>query len=218
MNECKNKFTIRVAAYIIMMVCLAASAASSIIVAYSISNQYYFSGENVYTNIKETCLNEAYNDIMDEIETGNMAEYGRNGELIRLLKNEISGEELITGENEASEFGYVIRCGNDVVKRVNTGLIKSYGKSGASDRGDIVKHTYHMYNDNGKYSIDMYIGNIEGGELPEILNKTAITMLKMYGYRIPAAVILAVSSVLALIMLIFLTAASGKKEIGRAHV
>ena len=90
MNECKNKFTIRVAAYIIMMVCLAASAASSIIVAYSISNQYYFSGENVYTNIKETCLNEAYNDIMDEIETGNMAEYGRNGELIRLLKNEIS--------------------------------------------------------------------------------------------------------------------------------
>ena len=76
MNECKNKFTIRVAAYIIMMVCLAASAASSVIVAYSISNQYYFSGENVYTNIKETCLNEAYNDIMDEIETGNMAEYG----------------------------------------------------------------------------------------------------------------------------------------------
>lgn len=215
MNECKNKFTIRVAAYIIMMVCLAASAASSVIVAYSISNQYYFSGENVYTNIKETCLNEAYNDIMDEIETGNMAEYGRNGEMIRLLKNEISGEELITGENEASEFGYVIRCGNDVVKRVNTGLIKSYGKNGASDRGDIVKRTYHMYNDTGKYSIDMYIGNIDGGELPEILNKTAITMLKMYEYRIPAAVILAVSSVLALIMLIFLAAVSGKKETNR---
>ena len=215
MNECKNKFTIRVAAYIIMMVCLAASAASSVIVAYSISNQYYFSGENVYTNIKEACLNEAYNDIMDEIETGNMAEYGRNGEMIRLLKNEISGEELITGENEASEFGYVIRCGNDVIKRVNTGLIKSYGKSGASDRGDIVKRTYHMYNDTGKYSIDMYIGNIEGGELPELLNKTAITMLKMYGYRIPAAVMLAVSSVLALTMMIFLTAASGKKETNR---
>ena len=84
----------------------------------------------------------------------NMAEYGRNGELIRLLKNEISGEELINGENEASEFGYVIRCGNDVVKRVNTGLINHMAKAVQVIEA-IVKHTYHMYNDNGKYSIDM---------------------------------------------------------------
>lgn len=207
MNDYKNRFAVKAAAYVIMLICFAATAVSGIAVAYNISNQYYSSGRNAYDDIRLMCLNTAYYDIMDEIETEGLIGYDNKGRATNLLKGD-DEEEFLSGENESADFGYVIRQKDDVMKSVNPGIMKSYRKN--SNDEDILKHTYHMY-ELDDCRIDMYIGDIQNGDLPESLRKTASPMMLMYGYRIGAAVLMAVSSVIALALLIFLIAVAGKK-------
>lgn len=64
-------------------------------------------------------------------------------------------------------------------------------------------------------SIYIYIGDMTNGDIPECLDKTAVPMIRMYDYRMPAAVILVLSSAAAIILLVVLTVAAYRKKSGR---
>lgn len=212
MNEYKNKPVLMAAAYVVMMLCFVTTAFSGIVVAYNLSNQYYSSGENASDDIGLVCMDCAYEAIDEAIAVGDYYDYDKNGEMTGLMKKRLSNEELISGENSSSDFGYVIRKDANVIKRVNPELIKAYSDGSM----DIAKRTYHYEDEAGEsYKIDIYIGDMTKGDIPECLDKTAVPMIRMYDYRIPAAVILALSSVAAIILLVVLTVAAYRKKSGR---
>ncbi len=211
MNDYKNKRVLMAAAYIIMILCFASAAFSGIVVADNLSNQYYSSGANACDDIRLMCMDRAYDDISGYIGSGEFDEYDSDGNPTGYLKKELSDEELVSGENKSDVFAYTIRNGKDVIKRVNPDLIKAYD-SGSSD---IAEHTYHISDYEGDCKIDIYVGDIRSGGLPESLQKTAVPLMKMYEYRIPAAVILVIGSAAALILLVILMVSAYRKKSGR---
>ncbi len=217
MNDYKNKPVLMAAAYIIMILCLVSTACSGIVVAYNLSNQYYSAGGNVSDDIRLMCLDTAYVAVNKAIENGGYYEYDKGGNVTGLMKKDLASDELISGESRSGDFGYVIKEGANVIKRVNPELIKSY----SSDSMNIAKRTYHIDGTEyatefrGDYTIDIYIGDIAEGEIPEYLSRTAVPLMLMNKYRMPAAVILVLSSVAALILLVVLTVSAYRKKNGR---
>ena len=194
-----------------MILCFASAVLSGIVVADNISNQYYSSGANAYDDIRLICMDRVYNDISGYIGSGEFDEYDSDGNPTGYLKKELSGEELVSGENKADAFAYTIRNGKKVIKCVNPELIKAYD----SGNSDIAKHTYHISDYEGGCRADVYIGDIRTGNLPESLQKTAVPLMKMYKYRIPAAVVLVIGSAAALILRAILTVSAYRKKSGR---
>lgn len=221
MNDYKNKMPVKAAAYMIMLMCFVIMAGSSLTVAINIAmNSYSSDVKTAYSYIQDRCASIASDAIVESIDINDLYDYVSvdDYEQPRLSKG-ISDVEIILDEAYKYDFGYALyglEAGDSSmneysakpVKKVNSEIINDYNKHRTRDGERILKISYF----HDLYRADIYIGSVNNGQLPPTISDIAEKLVLMYNYRNIAIVTLAASSIIALILLIFLISVSGRKK------
>lgn len=208
MGKIKDGVAIKLIAYVLMIACFGGTVAFGIAAAFNVEKGLYSAGENKAEEIIGSyILDSAANDVSSYIYNEYLAGASASG-----AKEQLKNAEIIPGEKEAGDFGYMISFFEDgkpvAVKTVNAEILKQYNVE------DIIKtENVHEY-----FEIEMYIrqaGSVKAMEklsLPTEMKSEVELIAAAYQKRIPIMLGLAGSTLAALALLSFLIITVGSKR------
>lgn len=237
MQKMKESFVVKVIAYILILLCMMVTVFSAMMVFINASNQWYTKGRaaclhDIYKDTLDySCyqLSSAVYEYEDsaadseettiEDEDGSILESSTENLDLKSLSD--SEEELLYGERDADGFGYTITRpvtdedgktetdadGNTKMTEVRSVHPELLQKA---KQGSGYLWTSAIHND---MTINVcMIKDPDSTSLPDDVFMKYRSMEKIYTFRIPAIIAVAVCSIMALCLFIFLVTTTGRRK------
>lgn len=206
MIKIKESFSIKVIAYILVLLLSVITAFSLIITFINADRQWYSYGKKaVMEDIYDRTAQYAA-DLIDSKITG---EYGYN---ISDKENISNIGEVINGENEALGFGYVIKRNdydniNPISQEQQDDIVRAVHEDLNNSNNVYVKNITH-----NEGTIEIYLGEITEDDIPTIIYTKYHVMDTIYKCRYVAIAVGSICAIIILCLIIFLMTTVGKKE------
>lgn len=203
MNKIGESFAAKFVLYILMLVSIMAMAAAGIVVACNLNYNWY---SKDHDEVKQ----EIYSETAEHVGVI-LSDY--------VYYNEESGFEdqstVIYGEERATQFGYGIYANvlaGDSSEDAEWETIREINPQLKDEEGVYVTTVEHS----GIYRIDVFLGDIESGGVPNEVGYVYDLYDFLYQYRNVAAVTVAVTVLTSFVLLVMLICAVGRKRDGKS--
>lgn len=204
MEKMKKSLAAKVAAYILIIVCMVMAGLSAVVVAVNANYQWYSDGKKAaMQNIYEHTAYEA-GEIIDE-------SINSNWEWIIDGGKKLNDMEFFAQENKTEALGYSISIINaEEYGLLEEGALKEVNPELKNAEGTYISAETHH---GSQAAIQVYLGeNITSDNVPPEVYSTYNIMMTMYELGKPAIAVGTISLIIALCLIIFLVASVGRNE------
>ena len=203
MKRFSESFAAKLVLYLILLFCVTASAMAGVCVAVNVGHNWYsLSSKDVKKEIYESTAENAGDSLIQM--------YYENLDYDGNVESYFDTLTLIDGEGSSTQFGYGIYVAESTsdtewrtVKEVNAGL-----------KEDESTYVYNYHNDSG-LKIDIFLGDLDGGDIPGSVKGTYDFYKNVYDSRGAAAAVTAIGifcSIVFMVILVCITGIDREKE------
>ena len=197
MKRFSESFAVKSVLYLIMLFCVTASAMAGVCVAVNVGHNWYsLNSKDVKKEIYESTAENAGDSLIQMYyET---LDYDGN------VESYFDTLTLIDGEGSSTQFGYGIYVADGksdtewrTAKEVNADLKESEST-----------YVYNYHNDSG-LKIDIFLGDLDGGDIPGSVKGTYDFYKNVYDSRGTAAAVTAIGIFFSIVLMVILVCIAG---------